>query len=129
MAKRGGQHGFSRRGAPAGGMGGGMLKQLQQLQEEMVKTQEALGDETLSVTAGGGAIEVVITGHQRIQSITIDPEVVDPEDVEMLEDLIVAAIKQARERAQELSEEEMSKATRGLLPQFGGGLKVPGLGM
>ena len=121
MAKRGGQHRFSRRGAPAGGMGGGMLKQLQQLQEEMVKTQEALGDETLSVTAGGGAIEIVITGHQRIQSITIDPEVVDPEDIEMLQDLIVAAVNEAIEASQKMASERLGALTGGL------GLGLPGL--
>jgi len=113
MAKRG-KHGFSRRGAPAGGMGGGMLQQLQKLQEEMAKTQEALGDETLSVTAGGGAIEVVITGHQRIQSITIDPEVVDPEDVEMLQDLVVAAVNEAIESAQKLSSDRLGALTGGM---------------
>jgi len=97
-----------------------MLQQLQKLQEEMVKTQEALGDETISVTAGGGAIEVVITGHQRIQSISIDPEVVDPEDVEMLQDLIVAAINEAVEASQKMSADKLGALTGGL-----GGL--PGL--
>ncbi len=115
MAKRGQRQGFSRRGAPTGGgLGGGMLKQLQQMQEEMVKTQEALGEETLSVTAGGGAIEVVITGHQRIQNITIDPEVVDPEDVEMLQDLIIAAVNEAIEASQKMVAERMGALTGGL---------------
>jgi len=116
MAKRGRGRGFSQQGMP----GGGMLQQLQKLQEEMVKTQEALGDETISVTAGGGAIEVVITGHQRIQSISIDPEVVDPEDVEMLQDLIVAAINEAVEASQKMSADKLGALTGGL-----GGL--PGL--
>jgi len=84
-------------------MGAGMLQQVQKMQEEMAKTQEALADETLSVTAGGGAIEVVITGHQRIQSITLDPEVVDPEDIEMLQDLVVAAVNEAIEAARKLN--------------------------
>lgn len=96
-----------------------MLKQVQKLQEEMVKAQEALGDETLSVTAGGGAIEVVITGHQRIRSITIDPEVVDPDDVEMLEDLIVAAVNEAIEASQKLASDRLGALT--------GGLGLPGL--
>jgi len=121
MAKRSKQHGFSRRGAPAGGMGGGMLQQLQKLQEEMVKAQEALGEETLSVTAGGGAIEVVITGHQRIQNITIDPDVVDPEDVEMLQDLIVAAVNEAIETSQKLAADQLGSLTGGL------GMGLPGL--
>lgn len=122
MAKKSRRHGPGRRGAPAGGIGGGMLQQLQQLQEEMVKTQEALGDETLSVTAGGGAIEVVITGHQRIQSITIDPEVVDPEDVEMLQDLIVAAVNEAIETSQKMVSDRMGTLTGGL-----GNLGLPNL--
>lgn len=121
MAKRGQRRGFSQRGAPAGGGMGGMLKQLQKLQEEMGKTQEALGDETLSVTAGGGAIEVVITGHQHIQSITIDPEVVDPEDVEMLQDLIVAAVNEAVKASQEMAADRLGGLTGGL------GVDVQGL--
>ena len=121
MTKRSKQQGFSRRGTPAGGMGGGMLQQLQKLQEEMVKAQEVLGEETLSVTAGGGAIEVVITGHQRIQSITIDPDVVDPEDVEMLQDLIVAAINEAIETSQKLAADQLGALTGGL------GMGLPGL--
>jgi DNA-binding YbaB/EbfC family protein len=102
-------------------MGGGMMKQLQQLQEEMVKAQEALGDETLSVTAGGGAIEVVITGHQHIQNITIDPEVVDPEDVEMLQDLVVAAVNEAIEASKKLAADRLGALTGGL------GMGLPGL--
>lgn len=122
MAKKSQQHGFSRRGAPAGGgLGGGMLQQLQKLQEEMAQTQEALGDETLSVTAGGGAIEVVITGHQRIQNITIAPEVVDPEDIEMLQDLIVAAVNEAIEAAQKLAADRLGALTGDL------GMGLPGL--
>jgi len=122
MAKKSQRHGFSRRGAPAGGgLGGGMLQQLQKLQEEMVQAQEALGDETLSVTAGGGAIEVVITGHQRIQHITIAPEVVDPEDIEMLQDLIVAAVNEAIEASQKLASDRLGALTGGL------GTGLPGL--
>lgn len=121
MAKRSRQHGFSRRDTPTGGLGGGMLQQLQKLQEDMVKAQETLGDESLTITAGGGAIEVVITGHQRIKSITIDPEAVDPEDVEMLQDLIVAAVNEAIEAAQQLASERLGALTGGL------GLGLPGL--
>ena len=121
MAKRSKHRGFSRRGSPAGGVGSGMLQQVQKLQEEMAKAQEALGDETLSVTAGGGAVEVVITGHQRIQNITIDPEVVDPEDVEMLQDLVVAAVNEAIEAAQKLAADRLGALTGGL------GLGLPGL--
>ena len=101
------------------GMGGGMAQQLQKLQQDMLATQEALGDEVVEVTAGGGAITVTITGHQRIQSIAIDPEVVDPDDVEMLQDLIVAAVNEAIEKSQSLAAERMGALT--------GGLGIPGL--
>jgi DNA-binding YbaB/EbfC family protein len=96
-----------------------MLQQLQKLQEEMVKTQEALGDETVTVTAGGGAITIVISGHQKIQSITIDPEVVDPNDVEMLQDLVMAAVNEAIDRSQQLATDRLGALT--------GGLSIPGL--
>jgi DNA-binding YbaB/EbfC family protein len=96
------------------GAGGGMAQQLQKLQQEMLATQEALGDEVVEITAGGGAIKVEITGHQRIQSITIDPEVVDPEDVEMLQDLIVAAVNEAIEKSQSLAAERLGGLTGGL---------------
>ncbi len=96
-----------------------MLQQLQKLQEEMVKTQEALGDETVTVTAGGGAITVVISGHQKIQSITIEPEVVDPNDVEMLQDLVMAAVNEAIDKSQQLAADRLGALT--------GGLSIPGL--
>jgi DNA-binding YbaB/EbfC family protein len=96
-----------------------MLQQLQKLQEEMVKTQESLGDETVTVTAGGGAITVVISGHQKIQSITIDPEVVDPDDVEMLQDLVTAAVNEAIDKSQQLAADRLGTLT--------GGLSIPGL--
>jgi DNA-binding YbaB/EbfC family protein len=101
---------------------GGMLQQVQKLQEEMVKAQEALADETVSVTAGGGAIEVTITGQQRLMAVKMDPEIVDPEDVEMLQDLIVAAVNEAIEQSQALAAERLGALTGGLgLP--------PGLGL
>jgi DNA-binding YbaB/EbfC family protein len=96
-----------------------MMRQVQRLQEEMVKTQEALSEETIIVTAGGGAITVVMTGQQRVQSISIAPEVVDPDDVEMLEDLVTAAVNEALERSQEIAAERMGALT--------GGLSIPGL--
>ena len=106
-------------GGVGGGMGG-MMQQIQKLQEDMAKTQEALEQETLTVTAGGGAIKVVITGQQHIEAIEINPEVVDPEDVEMLQDLIVAAINEAVEKSRARAAERMSGLT--------GGLNIPGLG-
>jgi DNA-binding YbaB/EbfC family protein len=96
-----------------------MADQLRKLQQEMLDTQQALGNEVVEVTAGGGAITVAITGHQRIQSIKIDPEVVNPEDVEMLQDLIVAAVNEAIEKSQGMAAERLGGLT--------GGLGLPGL--
>ena len=112
---RGGGRGF---GGPQMG-GGGMMKQIQKLQEEMVKTQEALAEETLTVTAGGGAVTIVITGNQRIKSIALKPEIVDPQDLEMLQDLIVAAVNEAIEASQAYAAKRMEPLT--------GGLSLPGL--
>lgn len=103
--------------SPAGG--GGMMKQIQKLQEDMAKAQEALAQETLEVTAGGGAVTVVINGQQRIQSITLKPEIVDPSDMEMLQDLLVAAVNQAIEASQAHAAEKLQGLT--------GGLNIPGL--
>jgi DNA-binding YbaB/EbfC family protein len=91
-----------------------MRQQIQMLQDQMLATQEALGEQTVSATSGGGVVEVVMTGHQKMQSITIDPEVVDPEDVEMLQDLITAAVNEAIERSQGLASDQMSALTGGL---------------
>src|SRR5512135_1835691 len=86
------------RSAPGAGQpGGGMMAQLQKLQDEMAKTQEKLAEETVEVTAGGGMVKAVMNGKQKLMSITISPEAVDPEDVEMLQDLILAAINEAVE--------------------------------
>lgn len=111
----------SRRGAPAPRQPGGaaLAHQIQKMQEEMLKAQEALESETLEVTAGGGMVTVVITGHQRVQSITLKPEIVDPEDVEMLQDVLVAAVNQAIEQSQAMAAERMEGLTGGLnLPGF-----------
>jgi DNA-binding YbaB/EbfC family protein len=91
-----------------------MRQQIRMLQEQMLQTQESLGDETVSVTAGGGVVEVVMTGQQRVESIKIDPEVVDPEDVEMLQDLIVAAVNEAIEKSQGLAAQRLGALTGGL---------------
>ncbi len=96
-----------------------MMRQMQRLQEGMLKAQEALGEETITVTAGGGAITVVMTGQQRVQSISIASEVVDPDDVGMLEDLVTAAVNEALQRSQDLATERMGVLT--------GGLNIPGL--
>lgn len=106
-----------------------VMKQVQKLQESMVKAQEELGQKRVEGSAGGGMVTVVANGKQEVLEIKLDPEVVDPDDVEMLEDLLVAAVNQARQRAKELAEEEMGKLTGGLLPQLPGDLKIPGLGL
>ncbi len=119
MAKKGGRGGGSRPAMRAPGGGGGMMKQIQDLQAEMARTQEALGTETVEVTAGGGAIKVVMTGHQKLQSITIEPDLLNPDDVEMLQDLIVAAVNEAVDQSQQMAADRMGKLT--------GGLNLPGL--
>jgi len=101
-------------------MGGGdMMQQLQQLQEEMARTQEALGDESVEVSVGGGVIQMVMTGHQHLQSVRITPDILDPDDVEMLQDLILAAVNEAIEQSQKLASDRMGALT--------GGLNIPGL--
>ena len=101
------------------GGGGGMMGQLQKLQEEMAKTQEKLGEQTVEVSVGGGVVKAVMTGHQSLVSLTISPDAVDPEDVEMLQDMIVAAVNEAIERSQGLAADQMGALT--------GGLGLPGL--
>jgi DNA-binding YbaB/EbfC family protein len=98
-----------------------MRRQVQMLQEQMLATQEALGQQTVTATVGGGVVSVVMTGHQRVESITLDPEVVDPEDIEMLQDLITAAVNEAIEQSQGLAAEQMGALTGGLdLGNLGG---------
>jgi hypothetical protein len=98
---------------------GNMMKQAQKLQSKMVKMQEELGDRTVESAAGGGMVKVVANGKQQIVSIQIEKEVVDPEDVEMLQDLIMAAINDALTKSQEMVSSEMGKLT--------GGMNIPGL--
>lgn len=103
-----------------GGMGN-MMKQFQQMQAKMEKMQAELEELEIEGTAGGGMVKAVVNGKQDIISISIDPEVVDPEDVEMLQDLIVAALNQAKEKAAETQAEMMSGLT--------GGLNIPGMNL
>lgn len=93
---------------------GNLMAQVQQMQEQMASQQDALATETLSVTAGGGAITVVISGHQRIQSIVIQPELMDPEEVELLQDMLVAAVNSAIEQSQAMAAQRMEGLTGGL---------------
>ena len=96
-----------------------MMKQAKKLQEEMAKKQAELLEQIIGGSAGGGAVTVKVNGKQQILEIKIKPEVVDPEDVEMLEDLIMAAVNDAIKQSQDLVSSEMSKIT--------GGLNIPGL--
>ena len=98
---------------------GKMMKQAQQLQTKMMKMQEELAGRTVEATAGGGMIKVVANGKQQVVSIAIEQEVVDPDDVEMLQDLILAAVNDALNRSQEMVSGEMSKLT--------GGMNIPGM--
>lgn len=98
---------------------GNMMKQAQKLQSKMFKMQEELERREVEATAGGGMIRVVANGGQQVVSIDIDKEVVDPEDVEMLQDLVLTAVNDALKKSQDMVSEEMGKLT--------GGLKIPGM--
>lgn len=117
---------------PSGGFGGpgfsgqsqaGALKKLQQMQEDMVKAQEALANEVYDIQSGGGAIAIQITGHQRVTAVTIKPELLDtsdPEWVNDLQDLLVVAINQAIEESQKRAAERMEAVSGGLNDMLGG---------
>ncbi len=96
-----------------------MMKQVQKMQTDMAKTQEELKTKTVEATAGGGVITVVANGSLEITEIKIKPDAVDPEDVEMLEDLVLAAVNEALRKAQDMANSEMQKVT--------GGLNLPGM--
>ncbi len=98
---------------------GKMMKQAQQLQSKMSKLQEEMSEKTVETSSGGGMVKVVANGRQQLVSIQIEQEVVDPDDVEMLQDLILAAVNDALTKAQDMVSGEMSKLT--------GGLNIPGL--
>ncbi len=91
-----------------------MLKQLQQMQARMSKIQEELGEKTVTGSAGGGMVTVVANGHQKVLSVMVKPEVVDPADVEMLQDLVLAATNDALEKARDLAAKELGAVTGGL---------------
>ena len=93
---------------------GNIMKQAQKIQSQMAKLQEELGDRTVEASAGGGMVTVVVNGKQQILSINIDPEVVNPDDVEMLQDLIMAAINDGLTKAKNMATEEMGKLTKDL---------------
>ena len=110
------------RGGP-GGMGGmdmnKMMKQVQQMQAEMLEAQEKLKDEVVEASAGGGMVKVKMTGDLELRELKIDPEAIDPEDAEVLEDMVSAAVNEALRAAQELAQSKLGGAT--------GGLGLPGL--
>jgi DNA-binding YbaB/EbfC family protein len=100
---------------------GNLLKQAQKLQSKISKLQEELGDRTIEASSGGGMVTVVVNGRQEIISIRIDPEVIDPDDPEMLQDLIMAAVNDGLATAKKMVTEEMGKLTGGLnLPNIPG---------
>jgi len=94
-----------------------VMKQIEKMQADMIKLQEELAEKTLETTAGGGAVKVVVNGKQEIVGVTIDPEVVDRDDVEMLQDLIIAAVNEGLRQSKEMSEEAMAQITK----------KIPGM--
>lgn len=95
-------------------MGGGLLQQLQRTQDEMLRVQEELAAMTVTTTVGGGAVTATVTGERRVQSLNIVPEVVDPEDVEMLQDLVIAAVNDGLEQVDKVTAERMEAFTGGL---------------
>jgi nucleoid-associated protein EbfC len=105
-----------------------IMKQAAQMQENMAKAQEELSGIKVEGTSGGGMVTVSATAKQELLQIKIDPEVVSPDDVEMLEDLIVAAVNQAMEKASAAAGEHMQKSTGGMLGGLGADMKIPGLG-
>ena len=96
-----------------------MIQQAQKLQEKLVKAQEELANIAVEASSGGGAVKVTINGQQKIQSVKISPEVINPDDAELLEDLVLAAVSEAVSKSQELAAERLSGLT--------GGFKIPGL--
>jgi DNA-binding YbaB/EbfC family protein len=105
-----------------------LMKQVQQMQAEMAKAQEQLAGETVQASAGGGMVKVTMTGDMKLQEISISPEAIDPEDPELLQDMVTAAVNEAIRSAQELASNKLGGIAGGIggLPGMGGGL--PGLG-
>lgn len=96
-----------------------MMKQVKKMQAQMLKAQEELETKTVEGTAGGGVVTVTVSGHKKLLNITIKPEAVDPDDIEMLQDLVITAVNDALNQAEELANQDMGKYT--------GGMKIPGL--
>ncbi len=98
-----------------------ILRQAQELQSKLAKAQEELGKKTVEASVGGGAVTVVVNGHQRVQSVKISPDAVDPKDISLLEDLVLAAMNEALEKSQELMQQGLGN--------IASGFNIPGLGL
>ena len=96
-----------------------IMRQAQELGAKLAKVQQELGSETVEASSGGGAVRVVINGHQQVQEVHISPDAVDPQDVELLQDLVMTAVNEAIQKSQELAQSRLGTLT--------GGLKIPGL--
>ena len=101
----------------------GMLRQVQKMQEDMQKVQLELGNKTVTEEAGGGVIRATANGNKQLISIEIDPQVINKDEKEILEDLVVAAVNKALDSANKMAEEELGKVTKGMIPP---GLNIPG---
>ena len=110
---------MARGGFPGGGINMNMIKQAQKMQQDMMRMQAELEEKTYTASAGGGVVEATVNGKNRVLGVKIQPEAVDPDDVEMLEDIIVAAISEALDMAENASAAEMKKIT--------GGMNIPGM--
>jgi nucleoid-associated protein EbfC len=104
-----------------------MLQQMQRMQQDMVAAQEQLKNEEVQASAGGGMVTVTVSGDLQVKAVRIDPDAVDPEDVDMLSDMVLAAVNEALRAAQELMAQRMSAVTGGLDPGALRGLGLPGL--
>lgn len=110
---------MARGGFPGGGINMNMIKQAQKMQQDMMRMQQELEEKTYTASAGGGAVSATVSGKYKVLEVKIQPEAVDPDDVEMLEDLIVAAIGEAMNQAEAATAESMKKIT--------GGMNIPGM--
>jgi len=110
LAKKGGFRG----GSPGGGMNANMIRQAQKMQEDLLKMQAEMEEKKYSAQSGGGAVTAVVTGKHELTELIIEPDAVDPDDVEMLQDLIVAAVNEAMRAAETSMSDSMSKLTGGL---------------
>ena len=125
MAKKGGMYRQSRRStrgqgaAAAGGLNPEMIRRAQELQAQMAQAQDELQDATVTASSGGGIVSVTVGGDHKLREVTIDPDVVDPDDTEMLQDLLMAAVNEAQDQMEALREERLAGLTDGL--------QVPGL--